>query len=158
MSGIKDTGELQGTEELISNFVAQTAKILVPVVLLVYVYMALTLQIIARKTLTSHGWFAWFPILNLFLMCAIARKSLGWVVLLFVPFINIIILVMLWVGIAQTRNKPAWLGILILVPIGNIILSGYLAFSSSKKEPTLQTSSAQPVAAPPKDWPPVYRP
>jgi hypothetical protein len=96
---------------------------------LAYAYVAVCLQLIARKSRTKHAWFAWVPVLNLFLMCMIARKSFWFVLLLCIPFINIIAILLLWMGIAQARNKPAWLGILMLVPFVNVIVLGYLAFS-----------------------------
>lgn len=94
-----------------------------------YVYLALALQTIAKKTNTANGWFAWIPIINVFLMLAIAGKS-GWLfLLLLIPFINIVILIIVWMGIAKARNKPEWLGILMIVPVANLIIPGILAWS-----------------------------
>lgn len=97
--------------------------------LALYVYSAITLQFIARKTGTENGWLAWIPIGNLYLMCRVAGKPAWWVVLFFVPIANLIVCVMICLGIAQARNKPAWLGILLFVPIVNLFILGYLAFS-----------------------------
>ena len=94
-----------------------------------YVYMALTLQVIAGKTGTSDAWMAWVPVLNVYLMCRIAGKPGWWVVLFFIPFVNIVMTVLVWMGIAEARHKPAWLGVLMLVPIANIVLPAHLAFS-----------------------------
>ena len=43
--------------------------------LAVYVWMALTLHIIANKTNTPNGWLAWIPIANLYLVCKVAGRS-----------------------------------------------------------------------------------
>lgn len=96
---------------------------------LTYVYMALTLQFIATKTGTPDAWMAWVPILNVFLMCKIAGKPGWWVVLFFIPFVNLVMTVLVWMGIAEARHKPAWLGVLMLVPIANIVIPAHLAFS-----------------------------
>jgi hypothetical protein len=95
----------------------------------IYAYFALTLQMIASKTGTPNAWMAWVPIINTYLMCKIAGKPGWWVVLCFIPLVNIVIGVLIWMGIAEARHKPAWLGVLMLVPIANIIIPAHLAFS-----------------------------
>ncbi|MBN2120553.1 MAG: hypothetical protein JW734_05820 [Candidatus Omnitrophica bacterium] len=97
--------------------------------LILYIYIATALQVIANKTSTSNAWFAWIPILNLYLMCQISGKSGWFLLLLFIPFVNIIVIIYIWMGIAQARGKPSWLGVLMLLPLVNIIIPGYLAFS-----------------------------
>jgi hypothetical protein len=94
-----------------------------------YIYMALALQTIAQKTNTENPWLAWIPIANLILMINIARKPLWWVVLFFIPLVNLVILIIIWMGIAEARNKPSWWGILLIVPVANLIVPGYLAWS-----------------------------
>lgn len=95
----------------------------------IYVYFALALQVIANKTNVENGWLAWIPIANFYLMCKIAEKPGWWFLLFFLPLVNIIIMIIIWMKIAEIRNKPSWLGILFLVPIVNLIIVGYLAFS-----------------------------
>lgn len=95
----------------------------------VYVYLAICLQTIARKTGTEHGWLAWIPIANAYLMCKVAGKSGWWLLLFFIPIVNIVFMVIVWMGIAEARDKKGWLGILMIVPIANLIIPGYLAFS-----------------------------
>jgi hypothetical protein len=94
-----------------------------------YAYMALTLQTIAGKTGTPDGCMAWTPFANVYLMCKIAGKPAWWIILMFIPFVNVVIGVMLWLGIAEARRKPAWLGVLMLVPVANLIIPAHLAFS-----------------------------
>jgi len=97
--------------------------------LLGYVYHALALQTIASKTNTENAWLAWIPIANIILMLNIARKPIWWIVLFFVPLVNIVIAVLLLMGIAEARNKPNWWGILWILPLIGIIVPGYLAWS-----------------------------
>ena len=94
-----------------------------------YALFAFSLQVIAKKTNTPMVWFAWIPILNVVLMCKIARKPIWWLVLVFLPLINIIIIVILWMKIAETLSKPGWIGLLMLVPVANLIVPPYLAFT-----------------------------
>lgn len=102
--------------------------------ILVYVYFAICLQVIAKKTNTPNGWFAWIPILNLILMIQIAQKPIWWIIMFFIPLVNIVFGVIVWMAIAERRGKPNWVGILILVPVIDIAVPGYLAFSGDKAE------------------------
>jgi len=99
------------------------------IVIAAYVWMALCLQIIARKTNTPNTWLAWIPIANIYLMCKVAGKPGWWTVLFFIPIANIVFAILVWMNIAEARNQPGWLGILTIIPIGNFVIPGILAFS-----------------------------
>ena len=95
----------------------------------IYVYFALALSTIAKKTKTENAWWAWVPILNLLLMLNIAKKPLWWVILCFIPIVSIVVVIIVWMAIAEARGKPNWWGILLIVPVVNFIVPGYLAWS-----------------------------
>ena len=94
-----------------------------------YVYTALALYAIAQKTNTENPWLAWIPIANIILMLNIAKKPLWWIILCLIPFVNIIMLILIWMGIAEARQKPNWWGVLMIVPVVNLIVPGYLAWA-----------------------------
>jgi len=94
-----------------------------------YLWVAFCLQQIASKTDIPNGWLAWIPIANLYLLCKIAGRSGWWTLAFFVPLLNIVIVVMWWWSIAEKRNKPGWLGILMIIPVVSLIVVGILAFS-----------------------------
>ena len=94
----------------------------------VYIYMALALQTIARKTNTKNDWLAWIPIANMVLLLEIARKPVWWLLLLVIPLVNVVISNVVWVGVAEARGKPSWWGLLMIVPGVNLIVPGYLAW------------------------------
>lgn len=98
--------------------------------IIIYVYFAICLMMIANKTSTANSWFAWIPILNVFLMLMIAKKPLWWFILLLIPLVNIVIGIIVWMAVAEARGKPSWVGILMIVPFVNLIIPGYLAFSN----------------------------
>jgi hypothetical protein len=98
-------------------------------ILAAYVYHSLALQTIAEKTNTENPWLAWIPIANIILMLNIARKPIWWILLCFIPLVNIVIIIIVWMAIAEARNKPNWWGILLIVPVVNFIVPGYLAWS-----------------------------
>jgi hypothetical protein len=95
----------------------------------VYIYMSLALQTIATKTGTENAWLAWIPIANLILMVTVAKKPLWWILLFFIPLVNIVMAILVWMAVAEARGKPNWWGILMIVPFVNIFVPGYLAWS-----------------------------
>lgn len=112
-----------------------------------YVYFAVCLQVIANKTDTKNGWLAWIPIANVYLMCKIAEKPWWWLLLCLIPIANVVFMVILWMNIAEARDKKRWLGILMIVPIANYVVPGHLAFSggaSRVSEAEIQTNFAAP--------------
>jgi len=110
-------------------------NMLLPIVfmLAVYIYLAICLQVLAKKTGTKNGWMGWIPILNFYLFCKIGRKPGWWMVLLFIPFVNIFFAVLVFMTIAEMREKPNWWGVLIAVPLVRFVVPGYLAFSGPKQ-------------------------
>lgn len=98
--------------------------------LAMYVYTSLALQTIAKKTNTENAWMAWIPIINILLMLNIAKKPLWWFILCLIPLVNIVILIIVWMAIAEARQKPNWWGILMIVPVVNLIVPGYLAWAN----------------------------
>jgi hypothetical protein len=97
--------------------------------LVVYVYMALAIQAIADKTHTENSWLAWIPIANLILLLNIAGKPIWWIILCLIPVVNIIMFIIIWMAVAEARQKPGWLGVLMIVPLANFIVPGYLAWA-----------------------------
>ena len=94
-----------------------------------YVYMALALQTIADKAKTENSWLAWIPIANIVLMLNVAKKPIWWIVLFFIPVVNIIFIIIVWMAMAEARGKPSWWGILMIVPVANLITPGVLAWA-----------------------------
>lgn len=97
--------------------------------LAIYAYFALCLYMMANKVKVKNSWLAWIPILNFFTFVDIAKKSYWYVLLLFIPLVNIVAIVYLWMMVAKRLHKPEWVGLLMLVPGINLVLPAYLAFS-----------------------------
>jgi len=99
------------------------------IVIAIYIYVAYSIMVIANRTNTENSWFAWVPILNLYLLCKIADKPGWWLILFLIPLVNIVISIIVWMRIAEKMGKPSWLGILWVIPPLGLIVVGYLAFS-----------------------------
>lgn len=113
--------------------------VLIVIIIVLYVYSALCLFFIAKKTSTEPAWMAWVPIANMFLMCNIAKMSYLWLLGLLgslIPYLSIVaniylmgLFVYMWYKIAIARGKPGWVGILTIIPVVNLVIMGYLAFA-----------------------------
>src|SRR5579872_6746962 len=66
-----------------------------------YIYQSLALQTIADNTNTPNSWLAWVPIANLYLMVRIAEKPAWWFILFLVPLVGIVIIIIVWMAIAE---------------------------------------------------------
>ena len=100
--------------------------------ILIYAYAGYCLQAIGRLLGHKETWKAWVPILNLFYICELARKPVWWVLFLFIPFVNLVFVIILWREIARLLSKPAWVGVLVAVPVVQWPVVGYLAGLKTK--------------------------
>lgn len=57
------------------------------------------------------GWAAIVPIYNIVVMLKIAGKPLWWIILMFIPFVNFIIGIMVAIALAEKFGKGAGFGI-----------------------------------------------
>lgn len=112
---------------MVSLLLAITVLVIALPLILVYAYAGYTVQVIGRKLGHTGTWKAWVPIANLFFFCEIAQKPAWWVLLMFIPVVNVAILAMVWIEIARLLGKPAWVGFLVAMPIVQYPAVGYLA-------------------------------
>jgi hypothetical protein len=134
-----------------------------------YFFFAYCMQRIARKAHTRETWRAYIPVLNYFLTLDIAEMSHTWgvvyfspimvgffagsffafdaidtplqvrLVLWFIQAVNIIVGVYLWVRITKRLGRPIWLGFLMIIPLVNIFITPYLAFTDNVADSKNQT-------------------
>ena len=96
-----------------------------------YVWIALCLYIVAKKTNTANPWLAWIPVANVLLACQIAGKPWWWIFFFLIPIANAVFGILVMWKICEVRSKPGWLALLMLVPVANLIIPGILAFVDS---------------------------
>jgi hypothetical protein len=98
------------------------------VLIAIYVFVAYCLQTIAKKFDVENDWFAYVPILNLWLLTRIAGRELLWFILLLIPCVNIVALIIIWMDIAEKCGKSRNYGILMIIPLVNFYIIWTLAF------------------------------
>lgn len=106
-----------------------------PIVWIVYLAISIFYLIVTVKLYQKAGfpgWAAIVPVYNMVVLFQMAKMS-GWMVLLlFVPFVNIVILIMLYINLAKAFGKGAGYGVgLIFLPL---IFMPMLAFGSAEYE------------------------
>jgi hypothetical protein len=98
-----------------------------------YIYFSLAFMTIAKKLNHEKPWLAWVPLANMYLYVKLAGLS-GWSALLFfIPAVNFVFIIIVMMKIAEKRGFESWLGLLIIVPMLNILIPGYLAWAEPKK-------------------------
>ncbi len=124
---------------------SEAGGIIFPLILLgIYIYVSYMLYKIAEKTGTPNSWFAFIPLLNIILIIQMAGKSLWWILAMFVPIVNVIVIVWLWMQIAEKVHRPAWWGILMVIGPVNLILLWFMAF----RDGNASISQTQPMNTP----------
>jgi|GEM_PF-1231005 len=106
------------------------------VIIVFYVLHAWLLYRIGRKLNYKDSWFAWVPILNLYMMVDMShRDTLLWLILILLTSwccVGVIMLALVWMDIAARCDKEDWLGILYIIPIVDLIIMYVLGSGPSR--------------------------
>ena len=78
------------------------------------------------------GFLIWIPVFQIFPLLRAADMSPWWFLGFFVPVFNLLAQILLSFKIVQARGKNAWVGVLLLLPLTNVIAVMYLAFSGGR--------------------------
>lgn len=77
--------------------------------------VALIVQIIAYwlifKKAGKPGWAAIIPIYNLVVLCEVVGRPVWWIVLLLIPFVNLVILIILMIDLAKSFGYGVGFGL-----------------------------------------------
>ncbi|WKZ30936.1 MAG: DUF5684 domain-containing protein [Candidatus Dojkabacteria bacterium] len=113
-----------------------------------YVVMAYVLMTIGKKVGTSDpAWMAWVPFVNYYYMVRVANED-GWkFILFFIPFVNIVYYLIVWMKIAERRGFENWYGLLVIVPVVGWLVPLYIAFAEPKGAAPAMKSEA-PASTP----------
>lgn len=129
---------------------SNTAVIVVSAVvgILLYIYGAVCLQRIAKNLRVMPSWFAWIPILNVYLVCKVCGKGILWTILCFIPVVNVVIYILLCLKLARACGRSRLYGILLIIPVVDLFVIYMFAFSD--KSYVVQRKSDLPPGPPPQ--------
>jgi hypothetical protein len=104
--------------------------------LALYVYTAYTLMKIGQRRKVKYAWLAWIPIGNLYVLVKAADKHGAWTLFYLLGIIPVVgqiliaaLTVFLFYRVAEKLKFNPLFSLLVLVPIGNLVLLGLLAWS-----------------------------
>lgn len=97
--------------------------------LALYVFVCYCYKRICEKCGVTPGILIWIPIVQFIPLLQVANMDLWMIILLLIPFVNIIFFVMMWAKICTARGKSPWLVIMMFIPFLNLVFIPYLAFS-----------------------------
>jgi hypothetical protein len=114
------------------------------VAILIYLAVVVLMIVSVWKVFTKAGkpgWACLIPVYNLYVMCEIAGKPGWWLILFFIPLVNLVIALLVCIAIAARFGKGAGFGIGLLL-LG-FIFYPILAFGDS----SYQNAPAAPAPA-----------
>ncbi len=95
---------------------------------LVWLIVVIFFVVILWKIFTKAGeagWKSLIPIYNTIILLKIAGKPWWWILLLFVPFVNIVVYIIVTIDLSKRFGKGTgfWIGLFLLFPIFGAILA-----------------------------------
>ena len=113
---------------------------LMPVAILVgsafYVLYAWLLYRIGRKLNYKDSWFAWIPVLNIYMLVDMShRDTFLWFILIILTSwccVGVVMLALVWMDIAARCDKDDLWGILCVIPIVNFVVMYILGSGPSR--------------------------
>ncbi len=104
-----------------------------PVYTVIYVIVMVILIVANWKIFTKAGkpgWAILIPIYNIIVMLQIVDKPLWWIIMLFIPIVNVVFGILIIYNLVLKFGKPGWHVILALI-VG-FVYYPYIAFSDAK--------------------------
>jgi hypothetical protein len=95
----------------------------------VYVFISYCYKLICEKTGKAPGALIWIPVVRYIPLLQVAKLPEWLVILLLVPFVNLVVFILMWAKVCEARGKSPWLVILWFIPVANLVFIPYLAFS-----------------------------
>lgn len=139
-------GETAGA---IAALAALLAAMIIPILIVSAIYVVAMWKIFAKAG--QPGWAAIVPIYNTVVMLQISGRPVWWIIMFFIPFVNLVFAILLCVSLAKAFGKDGGfaVGLILLAPIFLPIL----AFGGAQYQGPAVASVPPAPAAPPADPP-----
>lgn len=99
------------------------------VFLFVYFFYSYCYKKICEKAGKDPGVIIWIPFVRYIPLFEIVKLPVWLFILLLLPIVNFVVFLILWIKICEVRGKSPLLVILFFIPIANLVVIPYLAFS-----------------------------
>ena len=102
--------------------------------LAIYVYSSFCVMKMADRLGVENGWFAFIPLLNLWLLCQMGDRDNSWFIIMLVGafccgIVTAVMALIIFMDIAEKLGFENWWGLLLLIPIFNFYVLYKLAFT-----------------------------
>jgi hypothetical protein len=93
-----------------------------------YILYAWLLYRIGKKLGYENCWYAWIPFLNFYMMVDMSYKeTVNWFIIILIfmfccSLVSTVMLIICWMDIAERCGKESWWGILLIIPIANLVI------------------------------------
>lgn len=84
----------------------------------------------------QSGWSSLIPIYSMIILCRMAKRPEWWVLLLFVPFVSLVVVVLLYIDLARSFGKD--IGFAILMIFFPFVMFPILGYGSAQYRPDFQ--------------------
>lgn len=100
-----------------------------------YVFSAYCLMKIADRLGTPNSWFAFIPILNIWLLCQMDEKENSWFIIMLIftfcfGIVTAVMAILIMMDVSEKLGFESWWGILLIIPIFNFYVIYKLAFTN----------------------------
>ena len=113
--------------------------VVIPWLVMSFIWNAICLRRIAKKSRTEPSWLAWVPFGQLYLIFKLARTSGWYMPFVLVPFFGSLLCLAVWTRVPKCLGIVGAQRLLMIVPIVSDIYIGWLAF---RQEPQSVPNSA----------------
>lgn len=113
-----------------------------------HILIAFPLWKMAMKKKLDMPWFALVPVLNGIIALKIAKKPLWWIILFFIPLVNIIMGTILLMALCEEFGVNKWWGLLALISPAAVILFYVLAFMEHGAHVEMPSGAVVPDTTP----------
>lgn len=83
--------------------------------LIVYLFFSYCLYKIFQKAGREDAWAAFIPIYNTIVLLEIVKKPIWWFIMLFIPFVNLIFIIMIYDRLSKFFGKATLMTVLLVI-------------------------------------------
>lgn len=95
-----------------------------------YIFSSYCFYMMLKKLNYENAWFAWVPLLDMWIIFKAGDQSPWWVIGFFIPFVNIVAAIcffIAYINIVRKLGKNPWLILLMIIPFVNFAVMFYFA-------------------------------